>query len=365
MRHHSPHQPLLESDRAKDDDADISLGGEGLMRSHFFAPNYPIEDILPRFDYYLDNIFGAFYGCDKARSAAAIPMALHIVGQPNDASGGESFPRDKLLSLSKFLAEAKPAQRKIVLGWLVDTRAFVVKLPGEKQRRWSRQINDLLRSGRRPVQAKDLATLLGRPNNASYVIPYARHFTGRLYKARKRAEVKGTITLSGPQLDNLVLWKHFLQHAAEGILINRLVCRWPTRIVRVDACPQGMGGYCLQSGIAWMFQLPESLLGRATLNALEFLAAFVGVLVEVSCGAEWTDADVILSQGDSVSAAKWLASSSFDDDCPTHLAIARSFADFCLSRGIDHYTNGSRGRRTPWPTVSIGILRCPTKRSQS
>ena len=86
------------------------------MRSHFFAPNYPIEDILPRFDCYLDDIFGAFYGCDKARSAAAIPMALHIVGRPNDTSGGESFPRDKLLSQSKFLAEAKPVQHKIVLG---------------------------------------------------------------------------------------------------------------------------------------------------------------------------------------------------------------------------------------------------------
>ena len=77
-----------------------------------------------------------------------------------------------------------------------------------------------------------------------------------------------------------------VQHAAEGISINRLVCRWPTRIVKVDACPQGMGGYCLQSGIAWRFQLPESLLGRAALNALEFLAAFVGVLVEVSCGVD-------------------------------------------------------------------------------
>jgi hypothetical protein len=136
-RHHSPHQPLVESDRAKDDDADGALGGGGFMRSHFFAPNYPIEDILPRFDCYLDDIFGAFYGCDK--------VALHIVGRPNDTSGGESFPRDELLSLSKFLAEAKPAQRKIVLGWLVDTQAFVVKLPGEKQRRWSQQIDDLLR----------------------------------------------------------------------------------------------------------------------------------------------------------------------------------------------------------------------------
>jgi hypothetical protein len=160
----------------------------------------------------------------------------------------------------------------------------MVKLPGEKQRRWSQPINDLLHSGRRPVQAKDLATLLGRLNNASYVIAYARHFTGRLYKARKRAGAKGSITLSGPQLDDLLLWKRFLQHAAEGISINRLMCRWPTQIVRVDTCSLGMGGFCLQSGIAWRFQLPESLLGRATLNALEHLAAFVGVLVEVSCG---------------------------------------------------------------------------------
>jgi hypothetical protein len=177
------------------------------MCSHFFAPNYPMEDILPRFNCYLDDIFGAFYGCNKAKRAAAIPMALHIVGRPNDTLNGESFPRDKLLSLSKFLAEAKPAQRKIVLGWMVDTRAFVVYLPEEKQHRWSQQIDNLLRRSRRPVQAKDLATQLGRLNNASYVIPYARHFTGRLYKARKRAEAKGAITLSGPQLDDLVLWK--------------------------------------------------------------------------------------------------------------------------------------------------------------
>jgi hypothetical protein len=57
-------------------------------------------------------------------------MAFHIVGRPNDTSKGESFPRDELLSLSKFLAEAKPSQRKIILGWLVDTRTFVVKLQG-------------------------------------------------------------------------------------------------------------------------------------------------------------------------------------------------------------------------------------------
>jgi hypothetical protein len=140
-------------------------------------------------------------------------------------------------------------------------------------------------------------------------------------------------------MDNLVLRKRFLQHAAEGISINRLVCR------------QRMGGYCLQSGIAWRFQLPEVLLGRATLNALEFLAAFLGVLEEFGCGAGWTDADVILSQGDSVSAAKRLASSSFDDNCPMHLAIARLFVDFCLSKEIGHK------KETQWfPGKENGIV---------
>jgi hypothetical protein len=52
------------------------------------------------------------------------------------------------------------------------------------------------------------------------------------------------------QLEDLELWRKFFRKAADGISINRLVCRWPTRIVRDDACPQGMGGYCLESGIA-------------------------------------------------------------------------------------------------------------------
>ena len=187
------------------------------MCSYFFAPGYPIEDILSRFDCYLDNIFGAFYGCDKGTGAAAIPMALHIVGRPKDTSNGKSFPRDERLSLLRFLAEAKPSQRKIILGWLVDTRAFAVKLHREKLHSWLKLINDLLHSGRRPVQAKNLATLLGRLNNASYVIPFSRHFIGRLCRVRTRAEAKGAITiLPGPQLDNLVLWKRFSRTLRRG-----------------------------------------------------------------------------------------------------------------------------------------------------
>ena len=94
----------------------------------------------------------------------------------------------------------------------------------------------------------------------------------------------------------------------------------------------------------WRYQLPGELLGRAMLNTLEFLAAFVGMVVKFREGPEWTYEDVLLSQGDSTSAAGWLAKSSFDDNCPLHLTIARNFADFCLTHEIDHYTQWFPGR---------------------
>jgi hypothetical protein len=36
-----------------------------------------------------------------------LPLVLHLVGRPVDEKIPESFPRDDLLSVSKFLAEAK------------------------------------------------------------------------------------------------------------------------------------------------------------------------------------------------------------------------------------------------------------------
>ncbi|KAI2495700.1 hypothetical protein MHU86_18831 [Fragilaria crotonensis] len=187
---------------------------------------------------------------------------------------------------------------------------------------------------------------------------------GRLYKACERSKRSGKTRLTNPQRDDLSLWRSFLRRAAQGISINRLVCRWPTRIVRVDACPQGIGGYGLQSGIAWRYQLPEDLAGRATLNTLEFLAAFVGMVVEFREGKKWSPvSDVLLSQGDSTSAAGWLAKSSFDDNCPLHLTIARSFADFCLTHEIDHYTQWFPGERTRWRTFYRETSRSTTTRS--
>ena len=99
-----------------------------------------------------------------------------------------------------------------------------------------------------------------------------------------------------------------------------------------------MGGYGLQSGVAWRIHLEPDLIGRGSLNALEFLAALIGIWVENELGPALGFDDVLLCQGDSSSATGWIAKSSFGDECPLHLAISRSVAGYLSERGITHYS---------------------------
>ena len=69
-----------------------------------------------------------------------------LVGRPNDVGITESFPRDDILAIPKFLAEAKPSEKKTILGWLVDTRRFIVALPKDKHAMWSRSIDKIFNS---------------------------------------------------------------------------------------------------------------------------------------------------------------------------------------------------------------------------
>ena len=141
---------MLSLERAIDGDADVIPARDSIRRAYIFAPDYDVEDVLPRFDCYLDDIFGAFYGEHSEKSAAALPLAIHIAGRPHHPADAESFPRDEMLALSKFLAEAKPSQRKLILGWMVDTRAFSVMLPRDKLENWTRSIDEMLSRGRNP-----------------------------------------------------------------------------------------------------------------------------------------------------------------------------------------------------------------------
>jgi hypothetical protein len=93
---------------------------------------------------YIDDLIaaGVDVGDAIARIAAAGPLALHALGRP--LSDSESIPRDDILSLKKFAAEALPEETKAVLGWLIDAWSLTVWLPLDKHIAWSRSIQSVL-----------------------------------------------------------------------------------------------------------------------------------------------------------------------------------------------------------------------------
>ncbi|KAI2497537.1 hypothetical protein MHU86_16940 [Fragilaria crotonensis] len=303
-------------------------------KADYFAVNYPPYDDLPRFDCYLDDILGPSTP-RRRKERCRDPLALHLVGRPCDPEVKETFPRDDILAIPKFLAEAKPSEDdpRMDRG---HTR-FVVALPHDKHMSWTQAVDRMLTHRHAFVTTRDLETTLGRFSHAAYVIPYARHFMGRLYKACERSKQAGKARLTKPQLDDLILWKAFLQKASRGISINRLVCRWPTRIVRVDACPQGIGGYCLKS--AWRGDISyQSTCWGGDPKHSRVPCCLCGDDRGIPRRGRVDGRRRSAQSGDSTSAAGWLAKSNFNDDCPLHLTIARAFADFCLTHEIDHYT---------------------------
>jgi hypothetical protein len=94
--------------------------------------------------------------------------------------------RDDVLSISKFLAEATPAEREIILGWILDTWRLQVALPNNKYIAWIHMIDKILQQER--VTASEMESLLGRLNHAGFIIPMSRHFLGRLRQAQYAAE---------------------------------------------------------------------------------------------------------------------------------------------------------------------------------
>ena len=81
--------------QAVDNDKGEIRPDDAFAETEYFAVDEP-EDDMARFDCYLDDIFGAFMEREAERGAAAIPLALHIVGRPHDPNRRESFPRDDI-----------------------------------------------------------------------------------------------------------------------------------------------------------------------------------------------------------------------------------------------------------------------------
>jgi hypothetical protein len=314
----SPHQHLIgEAFESAADDVPFGVTSDLMVD---LPPN---DD--PKADCYIDDIFSAFLEADLHRGSHIIPFVIHLLGRPIQET--ESLARDDLLSIKKFLAEAMPSERKIVLGWLIDTRRLTIELPVEKHRAWVGTIIDLL--GQDLVSHKELERLIGRLNHAGFTIPMARHFLSRLRTAQYVASRKRHVRLTSDQRLDLELWVHFLDKAASGISLNLLSFRMPTHITRSDASIHGIGGFSATTCIGWRWELPVDLRRRATLNSLEFLAAYVSIWMEIQVATAPHDS-CFLDQTDSTSTTGWLRKSNFSDDDPFQLILARSVAKLVM-----------------------------------
>ena len=128
--------------------------------------------------------------------------------------------------------------------------------------------------------------------------------------------------------------------------MNNLTFRVPDTCTFTDACTYGLGGYSARTGRAWRWYLPPHLVGKKSINLLEFLASAVGIFLSVMEG-ELTQGDCHLSIGDNTSSAGWLRKSNFADsgEHEEHYHLARLVARTSLEHGYIHYSQWLEGYR--------------------
>jgi hypothetical protein len=165
-----------------------------------------------------------------------------------------------------------------VLGWELNTRILLVVLPFDKFVAWSEDLVTATRERR--ATCDDLHTLVGRLNHAAYVIPLSRHFLGRLRERLHRGlHARQYVLFNNEEVSDLLLWSRFLFAAHQGISMNLLTLRKPSKGGLSDSCPFGMGGFTWK-GRAWRLRIPPECLLHGVSeanNVLEFLAMAVTI----------------------------------------------------------------------------------------
>ena len=146
------------------------------------------------------------------------------------------MPRRPILSIPKLIAEGRPEEVQIVLGWRLNTRLLEISLPDDKYMAWSADVRKVRSSGH--CAMKELETLVGRLHHTAYIIPNSRHFMSRIRRGLGAAGGgKRNRKMGVEALEDLLLWEGFLHQANQGVSMNLLVTREPDKICWSDACP--------------------------------------------------------------------------------------------------------------------------------
>ena len=181
-----------------------------------------------------------------------------------------------MIEADKCLAEGALSEERICLGWTLNSRELLVKLPLHKCKAW---ISDLEKfRERKSTNYDDLKSLIGKLENVIIMIKMMGHFMNNLYALEiKACDFDHNIKITKNAREDAALHIKFLKQAEVGISVNILVFREPNYITIGDACEHGLGAFHVQSGVAWTYEIPTHLRGRAHINLLEFLTQLISI----------------------------------------------------------------------------------------
>ena len=276
-------------------------------------------------DGYIDDGFTAGIEGSQTLSKiqAALPLAANAIFRPT--STNEPILRDMTISQRKLQGEGTPSERKVMLGWLLDTQLMRIFLTPDKTLAWSKDIQDILL--REKTSFKEMESMIGRLNHVGYILPNSRYFLNRLRHLTYRCERFGTQTLKPWETQDFQLWLEILDSACnKGVHTNSICHTTINTYLITDACEFGLGGYNIKTGKAWRYQLPSWMTERFHINLLEFISCVIAIWLEIIGGTN-TPHTRILALTDNSSAVGWLYKSNFNPQAqPGHDAVARKLA---------------------------------------
>ena len=309
-------------------------------------------------DVFVDDIMSVTVNINDNldRLVTAPCTVIHAIA--HKAVGNTHIQRQDLISDEKNEAEGAPEEIKICLGWTLNTRKLLVSLPSHKYQAWNTQVEEIITA--KSVNYKTLESVLGRLENVAIIVKMFGHFLNNIRSLQlKASKTKHNQILTKNAIAELNLSQKFLKKAHEGISMNTLTFRKPTRIYIGDASEHGLGGMCVQSAKAWRFIIPPKLRSRAHINLLEFLIQVISIWVDIDAGHVEAH-DCLLAMGDNTTAAGWCRRTNFrettegDRDWVVKQQVARKLADLILESDSVLYTQWFKGT---WNLVTDSLSR--------
>ena len=309
-------------------------------------------------DVFVDDIMSITVDKDDnlKRLMTAPCTVIHAVA--HKATGKTHLTRQDLISDEKNEAEGAPEEIKICLGWQLDTRRLLISLPDHKYKAWNSQINDIIKA--KSVTYKTLESILGRLENVAIIVSMFGHFLNNIRSLQiKASKHQHNQKLTKNAIAEFKLSQKFLKRAHDGISMNTMTFRRPSRTYIGDASEHGLGGMNIQSGKAWRYIIPQKLRSRAHINLLEFLIQVVSIWVDILAG-NVNQHDCLLALGDNTTAAGWCRRTNFrettedDKDWVVKQQVARKLATLILDSESVLYTQWFKGS---WNLVTDSLSR--------